>query len=769
MKRSNGKHTADGITSNGDSKSTSGSGARRNDDMPRPQMETGTAMHPKPEATPPASYDAPPPRSVRSDEDDELEQVLVEMRVSRTRSSGSATDIAAAMSISSFQVDTDFPPIPISAADGALTRSIDEDVVVVRGVIHPSQRAQLEAQPDVIRVFKDTPIAPFAATAIEIDQPTTVLPLEALGTCPIGSCDCAPGTAKGTIADVAGYLGVDEIHAAGFRGEGIVVGVVDGGITAVGRTPRSGETARIGRVIGGYPAATWGTTASAWGDHGNMCATDVLGMAPQAQLYDLRISDGSFISSALAAFQWAINQHRIDGTPHILTNSWGIFQETWDRVYATDPNHVFTRKVVEALDEGILVLFAAGNCGGTCPDGRCGSDSGPGRSIWGANGHPRVMTVGAVNKNEQFVGYSSQGPAALDRQKPDFCSITHFAGYFDSDSGTSAATPIAAGVVALLKQVKPELNQDQVKNLLRGTAKDIGPAGWDQHSGHGIIQAKRAFADLIGTSTRWSEWEQLGGYCLEAPAVASWDSNRLDTFVVGGDSALYHKWWDGTGWSGWENLGGFCLSAPTAVSWGPNRIDTFVVGGDNALYHKWWDGTGWSGWENLGGFCTYGPAAASWSDNRLDVFVIGGDSALWHKWWDGTGWSGWETLGGFCLSAPTAVSWGTNRIDTFVVGGDRALWHKWWDGTGWSGWENLGGFCLDAPAVASWSDNRLDVFAVGGDHANYHIWWDGVNWSGWENLGGYCHSAPAAVSWGPNRIDTFVIGADRALWHKWYG
>ena len=124
--------------------------------------------------------------------------------------------------------------------------------------------------------------------------------------------------------------------------------------------------------------------------------------------------------------------------------------------------------------------------------------SGPGRSIWGANGHPRVMTVGAVNKNEQFVGYSSQGPAALDPHKPDFCSITHFTGYFNSDSGTSAATPIAAGLCALLKQAKPSATHNSIKAALIATAKDIGPVGWDQHSGAGIIGGKRAYDRLVG-------------------------------------------------------------------------------------------------------------------------------------------------------------------------------------------------------------------------------------------------------------------------------
>ena len=388
--------------------------------------------------------------------------------------------------IGGFELDEEFQPIPLTggaAAGGAAGFAEVQSYVVRATVKDESAMQEIRQRPDVVDVWLDTPIAPFQ-----------------FGSCPIPPCDCAPGTPKGTIADVANYLGVSQVWSAGFRGAGIVVGVVDGGITAQGRPVKPGETSRrVPRVIGGWPS-DWGTEASRWGEHGNMTSTDVLGMAPDAQVYDLRISGAAdspgTISRALQAFQWAIDQHRVNGTPHVLTNSWGIFQQSWDPTYATNPNHPFTRKVVEALDEGIVVLFAAGNCGGTCPDGRCGTDTGPGRSIWGANSHPRVMTVGAVNKNEEFVGYSSQGPGALDPNKPDFCSITHFTGYFTSDSGTSAATPILAGAVALLKQAVPSATQDSIKTALKNTAKDIGPAGFDQHSGSGIVRIKAAYDRL---------------------------------------------------------------------------------------------------------------------------------------------------------------------------------------------------------------------------------------------------------------------------------
>ncbi len=449
--------------------------------------------------------------------------VMIEMRVPRGTPGAFAVQMSTALP-GGFQPDPDFAPVPMTppAGHGMGLTPGGEETILVRGTVDPARIPDIEAQPNVVQVWRDTPIAPFAPGRASRRR-TTATPQPAVldggssllqatpatGACGIPPCDCTFGNpAIGTLAEVATYLGVDKIWTQGFKGSGIRVGVVDGGITAIGRPVKQGEVARVLHVVGGWPG-DWGTTAAGWDNHGNMTSTDVLGIAPDAEIYDLRISTAQtlsgVISNAIQAFQWAINQHRTNGTPQVLTNSWGIFQENWDPVYARNASHPFTRKVVEALDEGIIVLFSAGNCGAACPDGRCGADNGPGRDIWGANGHPRVMTVGAVNLKGQYVGYSSAGPAALDPSKPDFCSITHFAGYFPnvdpaytSDGGTSAATPIAAGVVALLKQKGPNLTQDQLKDALKTTAKDIGPAGWDQYAGAGIINAQAAWDKLFG-------------------------------------------------------------------------------------------------------------------------------------------------------------------------------------------------------------------------------------------------------------------------------
>ena len=270
--------------------------------------------------------------------------------------------------------------------------------------------------------------------------------------------------------------------------------------------------------------------------------------------------------------------------------------------------------------------------------------------------------------------------------------------------------------------------------------------------------------------------------------VVAWGPNRLDTFVLGTDRALYHKWWNGAAWGpavdGYEYMGGICTSVPQAVAWGPNRLDVFVTGTDSALYHKWWDGNAWGpaadGYEYMGGVCTADPRIVSWGPNRLDVFVLGTDRALYHKWWDGNAWGpavdGYEYMGGVCVGQPEVVSWGPDRLDVFVIGTDRALYHKWWDGNAWGpavdGFERLGGVCMSAPKAVAWGPNRLDVFVIGTDGALYHKWWDGANWGpsvdGFEYMGGICVGQPEVVAWGPNRLDVFVIGTDSALYHKWW-
>jgi hypothetical protein len=84
----------------------------------------------------------------------ETERVLVEMRLPRNLNAAAALSWAAKVNVPGFQLDTGYAPVPVPAqADYAASLAAnDEEVVVVRGTIEKSRRAELEAQPNVIKV-----------------------------------------------------------------------------------------------------------------------------------------------------------------------------------------------------------------------------------------------------------------------------------------------------------------------------------------------------------------------------------------------------------------------------------------------------------------------------------------------------------------------------------------------------------------------------------------------------------------------------------------
>lgn len=150
------------------------------------------------------------------------------------------------------------------------------------------------------------------------------------------------------------------------------------------------------------------------------------------------------------------------------------------------------------------------------------------------------------------------------------------------------------------------------------------------------------------------------------------------------------------------------------MAWGPNRIDIFVEGVDSQLWHQAWTGSGWYGWQPLGGTLTASPAVSSWSPNRLGVFARSNDNAICHQAWTGSSWYGWQSLGGDSLSSPGGVSSTPGRVDVVTEGAGGQAWHQWWNGSNWSGWaESMGGNLSSGTAVASTGGSELDVMAAG--------------------------------------------------------
>src|SRR5881296_1856165 len=331
------------------------------------------------------------------------------------------------------------------------------------------QRLRRDRQPEIVAVFTDPAVSPFP------------------------SVYCGD-TAIGATADVARLLGVPALRRAGLTGGGVQVAVVDTGIDG-SRIP----------VAGGWAPTPGYVPGSSAPNHGTMVAYDVRIAAPDAQILDyalLKSQAGSwaaFLSDAIAAFADLVE--RVNAAPGrwVVNNSWGLFDRASDAPigspenYSANPDHPFNQVT------GALV--AAGDCGAGCPDGRCGAgDTGPGASIHGANSHADVFTVAAVTITDRRLGYSSQGPGALYSRKPDLAAFSHFkgAGIYPVDGGTSAASPVAAGVAAALRQrfATDRLAPAQLKGLLQRTARDLGGKGWDYDVGYGVIDAAAAVKAL---------------------------------------------------------------------------------------------------------------------------------------------------------------------------------------------------------------------------------------------------------------------------------
>ncbi|MBD3886751.1 S8 family serine peptidase [Phormidium tenue FACHB-886] len=325
-----------------------------------------------------------------------------------------------------------------------------------------------------------------------------------------GGVDCRifrPAVTRGVIRTL---LGVARVWSDGFRGQNIIVGIIDEGI--------NGE---IYPVVGGFIRPNNPRPGSAGiGSHGSMCAADVLVAAPAAKLYDYPFLGQPRSGGALAMFQEVLDQRRKDGTPHITNNSYGFIgrpsREDFPDHEIYDLNHPLHRKIREVVASGCPTFFAAGNCGEDCPSTACHvSGIGPGKSIHASNSLEEVITVAAVNSMHERIGYSSQGPGnfadGFEEVKPEIAAYSHFFGNFGPgrpaggdlssfDNGTSAATPVAAGVGALLLSAFPNLTPQQLKDVLIRGAINIGTPGWDAGSGFGIINAAVSYTLLRNVS-----------------------------------------------------------------------------------------------------------------------------------------------------------------------------------------------------------------------------------------------------------------------------
>ena len=340
---------------------------------------------------------------------------------------------------------------------------------------------------------------------------------------------------RGEMNRAAVIEGARAVQAAyGYDGAGVGVAVIDSGVaswhddlTYTGSNPNV-------KVVGGQRIRKFvdfvNGRLAAYDDNGHGThVTGIIagngydtlgaraGIAPAANVVSLKVLDsngGGYISNVIAALDW-VAANRVAYNIRVVNLSVGA---AVTESYNTDPLAVAAKRVV---DQGVVVVTAAGNLGRNRLTGQTqyGGITAPGNAPW-------VLTVGAYShegtltrSDDVMAGYSSRGPSAIDyAAKPDIVAtgtgivslsapgslmytttknafllkglLSGATRPYLSLSGTSMASPVVAGAVALMIKANPKLTPNLAKAILQYTAETRGYDALTQ--GGGFLNIKGA-------------------------------------------------------------------------------------------------------------------------------------------------------------------------------------------------------------------------------------------------------------------------------------
>lgn len=282
----------------------------------------------------------------------------------------------------------------------------------------------------------------------------------------------------------------------GVRGEGITVANIDSGVRydhpALIEQYRGSTGAGVDHNYNWYDLFGNSPVPVDSGDHGTHTmglmaarglspARPAVGMAPGARWMAARACAARECSEVdlIRAAEWLLAPTDLAGAnprpelrPHVVNNSWTAGQNTnWYAGY-----------VAAWRAAGIYPVFAAGNSGNQV----CGTVQSPGD-------YADVTAVGAVDATGGLTAFSSIGPAADGRIKPDltapgsgiYSTIADPGRLYGPSSGTSMATPHVAGAVALLWSARPDLIGDYDTTYAILTASASPRTGDSRYMGTG--------------------------------------------------------------------------------------------------------------------------------------------------------------------------------------------------------------------------------------------------------------------------------------------
>lgn len=298
--------------------------------------------------------------------------------------------------------------------------------------------------------------------------------------------------------DVAQIMQATAVHRRGLTGHGVRVAMPDTGFY---HHPYFKEQGYNFLAVTAPDALDHTTDAHG---HGTGECANLFATAPGINFIGVKVGNNTTL-----AFKTAT-----DLRPQVMTNSWGY---SVDVPNSTMPNFLVPLylAVLDAVSRGITVCFSAGN----------GHYGFPGSM-------PEVISVGGVVVDQNLKYSATKYTSGFDstwfpgRRVPDVCGLCgelptadyivlpvqagamlEKQGGWGAFSGTSAASPMVAGVCALLKEADPAITPAQIKDVLKHTARDIllgsnamnkpaGP-GPDGATGFGLVDASRAVDVVI--------------------------------------------------------------------------------------------------------------------------------------------------------------------------------------------------------------------------------------------------------------------------------
>ena len=274
------------------------------------------------------------------------------------------------------------------------------------------------------------------------------------------------------------------------RGAGVTVAVIDTGIdashpdltgTVVGGTDISGVGRSDGRQPVGDDSQHGTMVASLLAGHGHGDQAGVIGVAPDARLLSVSVGFGvgtvSSDDQIAEAVRWSVD-NGADVINMSLTRNTLEWPQSWDDAF------------LYAMEHDVVVVAAAGNRGsGTTEVGAPAT-------------MPGVLTVAGVDRSgAASFDASSQGiTISVAAPSEELVGAAPGGGYY-SWAGTSGATPIVAGLVALIRSAYPDLDANNVINRIIRTASPVGSTVPSPIYGYGLIDAARSVTAKVDPVT----------------------------------------------------------------------------------------------------------------------------------------------------------------------------------------------------------------------------------------------------------------------------